>query len=232
MVQDLGYHDLAAQGTANIVDRAQAYVFWTAFFMDTNLSLGACRMGAQRRADTSTPLPEADTGDWWSLHSPEVAGSSPRSNIFSLLTRLAVIQAETLEELFSVSARRRPQSAMGFVRADLLAKLHAWRRDNVLPHIDAEELSRSVHRLGLVHCLMLESAHFRTVYQLQATEVLRSCLRPLSIPSCQVLEGVVELGFPGCAKDARRLLALAALISQRAVSTTWCVRMLNPNTMR
>ncbi|KAK4898132.1 hypothetical protein LTR27_004139 [Elasticomyces elasticus] len=212
-MQTLGYHDTA---TRSDTSREQKYVFWIAFFMDTDMSLSSMRQGTQSLSEIGVSLPDDRDKDWWSECNCSVG---PGVNIFALHTGLAVIQAEALERLFSVKSRQLTDTVLESTYIDMLDRLQAWRRLNV--DMAVQEVFKSMFRSDVVHLIILEAAYFRTLYQLHAARLLGGLASRPNTLSSDSLRAIVELDDGYCYTDARRLLELCALVSGTHISTTW-----------
>ncbi|KAK5686030.1 hypothetical protein LTS10_002144 [Elasticomyces elasticus] len=212
-MQTLGYHDTAAR---HDTPREQKYCFWIAFFMDTDMSLSSMRQGTQSLSEIGISLPDARNKDWWSECHCSVG---PGVNIFALHTGLAVIQAETLERLFSVKSRQLSDTVLETTYMDILDRLQAWRRLNV--DMAVQEVFKSMFRSDVVHLIILEAAYFRTLYQLHAARLLGGLASRPNTLSSDSLRAIVELDDGYCYTDAKRLLELCALVSGTHISTTW-----------
>ncbi|KAK5172272.1 uncharacterized protein LTR77_003910 [Saxophila tyrrhenica] len=222
MVQDLAYND---ESSAADEDRDQCrtkrYTFWIAFFLDTDLAFAKMRPSSQRLADIRTPLPNTHDQDWWGLASSSDTGGDWSINVFSLHASLALIQAEMLEEVFSVKARQRTSSQTFSAYRAVVSKLAAWRRSNVLPSLDATELSQSTYRSDMVHLVVLEAMYFRTLFHLHASHTLGNFTTSIDVLSTEALHSLSLTGLPACVEDAQRFLALVGLIPDSVTPLTW-----------
>ncbi|KAK4960415.1 hypothetical protein LTR10_003310 [Elasticomyces elasticus] len=212
-MQTLGYHDKATRSDTSLQEK---YVFWIAFFMDTDMSLSSMRQATQILSEIGVSLPDDRNKDWWSECHCSVG---PGVNIFALHTGLAVIQAEALERLFSVKSRQLTDTVLESTYLDILERLQAWRQLNV--DMAVQEVFKSMFRSDVVHLIILEAAYFRTLYQLHAARLLGGLGSRLDTLSSDSLRAIVELDDGYCYTDARRLLELCALVSGTHISTTW-----------
>ncbi len=224
MAQSLGYNELPSIPLVDtVLVREQGYVFWVAFFLDVNMSLGHQQPSSQRLADIATPLPSQDMVDWWDVENNTVKTCEWNLNIFSLHGSLAMIEAEASEKLFSVEARKRSPLDSPCVYKDILSKLERWREGNMLAKLNAEEVFKAMYRSDIVHCVMLEGAYFRTRYQLHATKALVGFRVRLDAFTPEALQAVIDQKIEPCYEDAKRFLSLAMLLPQGNLSTTWYV---------
>ncbi|KAK3646833.1 hypothetical protein LTR56_008320 [Elasticomyces elasticus] len=216
LMQTLGYHDTATRSDTPLQEREEKYVFWIAFFMDTDMSLSSMRQGTQKLSDIGVSLPDNRNQDWWSECHCSVG---PGVNIFALHTGLAVIQAEALERLFSVKSRQLTDTVLEGTYMEILDRLQAWRQLNV--DMAVQEVFKSMFRSDVVHLIILEAAYFRTLYQLHAARLLGGLGSRLDTLSSDSLRAIVKLDDGYCYVDAKRLLELCALVSGTHISTTW-----------
>lgn len=222
MAQDLAYNEAAPdQDEGSPRDKQELYVFWVAFFMDTAMSLHAIRPNTQRLADISAPLPSASSSDWWVSSTSDDDTVDCKVNIFALHASLALIQAEALEELFSVKARQHSASLTASTFKSIISKLEIWRRMNALADTDAPSMRNSMYQSDMAHSIILEASYFATLYQLHAANALGAFTRRLDVFSPSELTAAAGLICFDIYADAQHLLTFAALISQGNVSVTW-----------
>lgn len=127
MAQHLGHNEAVPDTDGNSSGNKQGfYVFWIAFFLDTSLSLRALRPNTQKLIDISAPLPGSTSGDLWASNTSDHGMMQGKGNLFALHASLAVIQAEALEDLFSVKAHRQPTDLVANDFRRILAKLDVW----------------------------------------------------------------------------------------------------------
>ncbi len=173
MVQDLAYNDQCfALDNDTDAGRSRRYLFWIAFFMDNDFAFTNLRPCSQRLADITTPLPCPYDQDWWGTTDHLDTGGEWSINVFSLHASLALIQAEMLEELFSVKARQRLSGHTFATYKAIVSKLATWRRSNVLTGLDAPELLQTTYRSDIMHLVVLEAMYFRTLFHLHASHSL------------------------------------------------------------
>ncbi|KAK5719775.1 hypothetical protein LTR17_015146 [Elasticomyces elasticus] len=224
MCQDLGYHDYHTVSEDPVRSREQQYVFWIAFRLDTDMSVGALRQNAQNLAEINIPPPDEQNVDWWASPAPTSPTSTGCVNLFALNTSLALIQAEALEGLFSNQCRNYPAAVLDNTFQTLNSQLQAWRLKSVVFSVDVQRLYTSMYRSDLVHMIVLEATYFRTLYQLHAAAAMRGFGSKWDVFQAGSLRAVAGVDMGGCiVGDARRLLELAGLVEGGDVSTTWLV---------
>jgi hypothetical protein len=222
MAQDLAYNE-ADQGRdkGRSRENQEVYVFWIAFFMDTAMNLRAIRPNTQKLVDISAPLPNPSSADSWASISSNNYSADGEVNVFSLHASLALIQAEALEELFSVKARQRSPTLTATAFESIVLKLDIWRRTNPLADANAPAMLKSMYRSDVVHSITLEASYFETLYQLHAANALGAFTHRLDVFSPTGLRSAAGLISFEIYADAHHLLEFAALISQGNVSVTW-----------
>jgi hypothetical protein len=225
MTQDLAYNE-AGQGRDEGLsrDNQEVYVFWIAFSMDTAMNLRAIRPNTQKLVDISAPLPNLSSSDSWASIAPDSYSVDGEVNVFALHASLALIQAEALEELFSVKARQRSAILTASTFESIISKLNIWRRTNSLANAEAPAMLKSMYRSDVVHSITLEASYFETLYQLHAANALGAFAHRLDVFSPAGLRSAARLISFDIYADAHRLLGFAALISQGNVSVTWEAR--------
>jgi hypothetical protein len=167
MAQELGYNEAHISANYDPTQgKVESYLFWICFFMDADLSMYALKPSTHKRTDITIGLPNAYNGDWWSVH-PESSFNATIDpsgiNIFFLHSSLAIIQAQALEQVFSVKANSQPTQQSIAVQS-ITAKLAAWRWNSGLNAVT------SLQGSDLLHLTMLEASYFRTLYQMEASQ--------------------------------------------------------------
>lgn len=196
-------------------------MFWIAFFMDTAMNLRAIRPNTQKLVDISAPLPSLSSSDAWTSISSGNYSVDREVNVFALHASLALIQADALEELFSVKARQCSPTLTATAFESIISKLDIWRRTNPLADANAPSMLKSMYRSDVVHSITLEASYFETLYQLHAANALGAFTYRLDVFSPTGLRSAAGLISLDIYADAHRLLEFAALISQGNVSVTW-----------
>lgn len=226
MAQDLGLNDLKQLSHGEPAsDKESQYVFWITFMAHTDMSLATGRPSSQRLADISTPLPDNSIADWWNPSTSESQDELWKANIFALNTQLAVIQAEALEELFSVKAHQVPVSIRASAYNIIMSKLQIWRRQSAFASLSPQDAYTTMQHSDLAHWIILEAGYFRTLYQLHAASAMGGFSRRVDVFAPTSLRAIAtaENDSLFCDQDARRFLTLAALMPRGNVSTTWSV---------
>ncbi|KAF2710271.1 hypothetical protein K504DRAFT_454594 [Pleomassaria siparia CBS 279.74] len=226
LAQDLGYNEADIDiygGEGSTRDEQELRVFWIAFFMDTSMNLSANRLGTQKLVDISVPFPNHGLSDSWTMTiAHDESALSHTIEIFSLHTTLAIIQAEALEELFSVKARQRSSSVLDTnAYKSFLSKLSLWRASSPIAGSESSNMLNSMFRSDVAHVIILEASYFGTLYQLHAANALARFTRRLDVFCPDSLRAAAGLVASGVYPDARRLLDFAAMIPQQNSSITW-----------
>ncbi|KAK4555449.1 hypothetical protein LTR86_007201 [Recurvomyces mirabilis] len=219
MVQDLGYHDTGMPDGHDLEQREQQYVFWVTFLMDTDMSFASVRQCKQSLIEISTSLPDARHSDWWAHGALEEQNDV---NVFALHSRFAILQAGILERLFSVQSRQLSDAVLDSAYYDALDRLEQWRRSSFVFNLSACNLHQSLYRSDIVHLVVLETAYFRTVYQLRVAYLMGGFRKHIDSFSVRAMEVMARCdASEGFYKDARRVLELTALVSGANTSITW-----------
>jgi hypothetical protein len=222
MAQDLGYNEATVgQDGMSPDDQQGFYVFWIAFFIDTTISLRAGRQSIQKLADISVPLPIVGSLDWIGSKIDDTVTTCRKANAFALRTSLALIQAEALEELFSVKARQRQDMLKTGKFNDILAKLKSWRQISSLNRTNVPDMASSLYQSDIAHVIVLEASYFETLFHLHAANALGAFTNRMDVFSPGQLRAAAELISIDIYTDAQRLLAFHALTPPGIVSVTW-----------
>ena len=215
IAQFLAYKDDGRECVESIRDVEQERrVFWCAFMLDTTESILSNAPMAHRREDVRAPLPDENPPD--SLGSVTAAEGNWTVNLFALHVRLALLQSEAIEKVFSISAYG---SDLGAAAQIVLGRLEAWR-DNGLFRLEPGQLVQLLYRSDLMHVLTVEASYFATVFRIHAFLALGK--NPLVNPfSADTLTLIAAQKEHGAYKDAKRLLAHLTLIPHGDIGVCW-----------
>jgi hypothetical protein len=221
MAQDLAYNECSLDGDkGKAKDEQEANVFWIAFFMDTDRKLQEMRPNTQRLVDISVPLPNLiNSRPWLSDVSDVVLDQA--LNFFPLHVSLSLIQAEALEDLFSVRARQRAPVDTATVFRNIVAELELWKTTNPLSGKNGLSMLNSMYRSDVVYAVVLEASYFATLYQLHATNAIGDFSLRADVFSPDNLRTIAGTIYREIYADALRLLEFAAVASQGNVAVTW-----------
>lgn len=217
--QFLAYQNTPGRGSDSSQDDVeQAHrVFWLAFIMDTDEAIFSNAPTTQRREDITAPFPEENPHD--SLGSMTAAESNWKVNVFALRARLALIQAEAIDQLLSINRRPSTPQQIASTAQAFLARLEAWR-DNNLFRLKPVELMQLLYRSDLLHVLTVEASYFATVFRIHAFLALNQ--NPLANPfAAEILARLATRTEQRAFKDAERLLALLALTPHGDIGVCW-----------
>ncbi|KAF2712785.1 hypothetical protein K504DRAFT_373328 [Pleomassaria siparia CBS 279.74] len=195
----------------------QRRIFWIAFFTSTEESILSNMPTAHLREDIITTHPEEDPHD--AAGAVTAAEGSWRVNIFALRAKLALLQAEAIEQVVSAKCSKMASEVIVENAVAVLKGLQTWRNHELF-QMKAEELLQLLYRSDLIHVLNLEAAYFATVFRVQAFLVLgmNTRINPFST------EALVQLsGQPKhvCLGDAKRLLSILAVAPQGDIGVCW-----------
>jgi hypothetical protein len=221
MAQDLAYNEASLDGNdGEARDEQEANVFWIAFFMDTGMNLLAMRPNTQRLVDISVPMPNFINSRPWLLDVSEVT-LDQIVNFFPLHVSLSLIQAEALEDLFSVRARQRAPVDIAATFRNIVSELELWKPTNPLSGKNGLIMLNSMYRSDVVHSVILEASYFGTLYQLHTANAIGDFSLRVDVFSPDNLRTTPGTICLDIYADARRLLEFAAVASQGNVSVTW-----------
>jgi hypothetical protein len=219
MAQNLAYNESGEDDEQNSSkEKQELYVFWIAFFMDTAMNLRATRPNTTKLVDISAPLPHLGSLD---PSTRDGNGLNREVNMFALHTSLAFIQAEALEELFSVKARRRSAPSIANALKSVISKLGNWNKNNPLAGVDASSILKSMYLSDVMHAIVLEATYFETLYQLHAANALGAFASRLNVFSPDGLRMAGRKTLFELYADAHRFLEFAGLISEKNVPIIW-----------
>lgn len=208
MAQELGYNEARiSESNDPAQGRVESYLFWICFFMDADLSMYALKPSTHKDTDITIGLPNAHNGDWWSSY-PESSfdgTGDPTSgiNIFFLHSSLAIIQVQTLEQVFSVKANFDPTQQSIAIQS-INAELAIWRWNSGLTAVT------NLQGSDLLHLVILEASYFRTVYLLEASQQIGLFTYRQNMFSHVALRSQSHSQQSRIYEDACRLLSLLA----------------------
>jgi hypothetical protein len=223
LAQDLGFNEAPTDLEMVTPEKKQeTYVFWIAFLMDTAMSLRANRPTTQRLVDISAPLPSLRSPNWWNTNDSDGQLVFGEGNIFAFHASLALIQAEALDELFSIKARQRSASLTTDAFNSVISKLKNWRKTGLLADKDASSRLKSTFQSDVAHALVLEAFYFETIYQLHAAYALCAFTRRMGVLTATELITASRLTASDIYADGQRLLEFAAaLIPHGNLTAIW-----------
>jgi hypothetical protein len=195
----------------------QRRVFWLAFMQDTEESILSNIPSTHRREDITADLPETDPED--SFGAVKAAEGDWKINLFALRIRLVLLQAEAIEDILAIKARKTtPQELKGKV-VNVLGRLQAWRENEVCRFSPAE-LTQLLYRADVIHVLSLEASYFATVFRLRSFVILG--MDPRINPfSMQALGKLAAQKEHGAFVEAKRVLDLLATTPHGDIGICW-----------
>jgi hypothetical protein len=204
VAQSLAYHD---DGT-DVADTGQDVeqerrVFWLGF-NDTNASMLSNAPTTHRRDDIVAPKPSENPAD--SLGAVVAAEGHWKVNIFVLRVNLALLQAEAIEQVFSVKARNTAPLHVDAAATIVIAHLRAFH-DHELFNLSPAQLFELLYRSDIVHTASLEASYFATVYRVHAFLALdkNPRINPFTLDGLRRMSMIKEQkSYP----EAKRLLSL------------------------
>ncbi|KAF2464768.1 uncharacterized protein BDR25DRAFT_241792 [Lindgomyces ingoldianus] len=221
MAQCLSYNDDDSQPLGPDQDiEQQRRVFWIAFSMDTDTSILSNAPTTHRRDDVGASQPEDNPQD--DGGAVKAADGDWKVNIFSLRIALALLQAEAVEQVLSLKARRtKPQDVVATAQT-LLEKLQAWHGHELF-QFEAEQLMQLLYRSDIVHTVSLEASYFATVFRLQTFLALGMDAR-VNPFSTEALTKIIGMKEQPCFRDAKRFLSLLSVAPQGDIGLGWTTK--------
>jgi hypothetical protein len=218
VAQSLAYHDDETEVLDAERDvQQERRVFWLAFINDTNASMVSNTPTTHRREDIVAPKPEENPLD--SLGAVTSAEGHWKVNIFSLRVNLALLQAEAIEQVFSVKARNTAPMDLDAATALVLARLQGFH-DHEIFKLSSAQLFQLLYRSDIVHTVSLEASYFGTIFRLQSFLALGR--NPRSNPFAP--EGLRRLSTMKEQKsypEAKRLLSLLPIAPRGDSGLYW-----------
>ena len=219
LAQDMGYNARRMQnGNGGIEAEQENLVFWIAFLLDADHSLRSNRLPTQSYEHIDVELPDEDPISGAGTVRTDVG--SLKANILRLRVEMSLIQAEIMEELFSVKARRKPVTELTRIADLITLRLHRWR-DSWVFQVNPNDLKLMLQRSEMVHVLVLEAAYFTTNCALESEIIQTGQRSDCSIFTSDMLTKQAAIKEPPCYHHARRLLELMAVSPSGDISCTW-----------
>jgi hypothetical protein len=218
VAQSLAYHDDGNDVSDMSRDVEQERrVFWLGFINDTNHSMVSNAPTTHRREDIVAPKPSENPAD--SLGALVAAEGHWKVNIFSLRVNLALLQAEAIEQVFSVKARNTAPLDIDAAATIVIAHLRAFH-DHELFNLSPAQLFELLYRSDIVHTVSIEASYFATVYRVNAFLALdkNPRINPFTIDGLRRMSEMKEhRSYP----EARRLLSLLPIAPRGDVGLYW-----------
>ncbi|KAF1842187.1 uncharacterized protein K460DRAFT_370172 [Cucurbitaria berberidis CBS 394.84] len=218
VVHNLAYQDDETYGSDTVRDVEQERrVFWLAFIYDTNTSILTNSPTTHRQEDVIYCVPELKTTE--QLGTVTAAEGSWRVNMFVLRVNLAVLQAEAIDQVLSVTTDNKTPTDIDAAAAVVLSRLQAFHNHDIF-QFTADQLFQLLYRSDIVHTISLEASYFATVFRLHAFEAFErnSRLNPFSLDGLSRMAKVKQQ--KSCA-EAKRLLSLLPIASRGDVGMYW-----------
>jgi hypothetical protein len=158
-------------------------VFWTAYFLDKDLSLRTGNPPNQDDDEMDVDLPFQDRRETW-------YGATEGVDFFHHRIRLACIQGQVYNRLCSIKASRQSISQRAYAVREIESILHTWKAtvpiefddEYYQPTLDAPYLMPAMHivNLRLSYFTTLNTIHryIETVHEIQSDPNLKHVLPP------------------------------------------------------
>lgn len=209
VAQSLAYHDDETEAVDPDRDiQQERRVFWLAFINDTNASMVSNAPTTHRREDIVAPKPEENPSD--SLGAVVSAEGHWKVNVFRLRVELALIQAEAIEQVFSIKARNTAPQDLDAAAALVLARLQGFHEHEIFK-LSPAQLFQLLYRSDITHTVTLEASHFATVFRLTAFLALdkNPRINPFRLDGLRRLSTIKVQRSYGAAKRLLSLLPIA-----------------------
>ncbi|KAF1942754.1 hypothetical protein EJ02DRAFT_344824 [Clathrospora elynae] len=192
-------------------------VFWIAFINDSSLSILHNKPTTHQLEDV------AYCSDFVAdeLGAVTAAEGNWRVPIFYLHTRLALLQAEAIDQVLSLKARNTMPLDIAAATTIILARLQAYH-EHELFQLSADQLFQLLYRSDITHTVTLEARYFATVYRLHAFMAfdMDSRINPFKLASLDRISGVKQ---HKAYSAARRLVSLLAIAPRGNVGLYWLI---------
>ncbi|KAI0579379.1 Fungal specific transcription factor domain-containing protein [Pyrenophora tritici-repentis] len=193
-------------------------VFWIAFINDSNLSIINNTPRTFRLEDVAESAElianelgtvTAAEGDW-------------QVHIFFLSTRLALLQTEAIDQVLSLRTRNTDPLELAAAATIVLARLQAFHQQHQVFQRDANELFQLLYQSDVVHCVVLESKYFATVYRLHAFMALdmNAKINPFELEGLSMMS---RLKHQSVVREAKRLLSLLSVAPRGNIALYWMI---------
>lgn len=210
--------DTAQQKEGMDIDH-QKRILWLAFIMDTEESVFTNLPTTHRRGDLPSSCPCEDPNG--ALGIVTAAEGSLKINMFALRIKLVLIQADAIEEVFSMRSHRATPQEIVAKATQILQRLEGWR-DNEVGRRTPEQLMQLFYRSDLLHALGMEGSHFATVFRVQAFLALG--MDPRMNPfSAANLTRVSAIKHQACHREAERFLGILSTLPHEEIGICWYV---------
>lgn len=190
--------------------------FWIAFINDSNLSI---------LNNTAKTYKLEDVAECTNLISDELgtvtaAEGNWRVNIFFLSTRLALLQTEAIDQVLSLKPRNTTPLELTAATTIILARLQTFHEQHQVFQLDANQLFQLLYQSDVVHCVLLESMYFATVYRLHAFMALdmNAKINPFGSEGLRMMSKVKQQKV---VREAKRLLNLLSVAPRGNIALYW-----------
>jgi hypothetical protein len=218
VAQSLAYHDDEIEGVDPERDiQQERRVFWLAFINDTNASMVSNSPTTHRREDIVAPKPEENPSD--SLGAVVSAEGNWTANVFRLRVNLALIQAEAIEQVFSIKARNTLPMDLDAAAALVLARLQGFHEHEIFT-LNPAQLFQLLYRSDITHTVVLESSYFATVFRLTAFLALdkNPRINPFALDGLRRLSTIkLQRSY----QEAKKLLSLLPIAPRGDCGLYW-----------
>jgi hypothetical protein len=218
VIRSLVNEDKKDHSTAKALSDAaqQRRVFWICFTNDIFLSILNNTQPTYQLQDV------ANCSDFVAdeLGALTAAEGTWRVHIFWLLTRVALLQTEAIDQVLSSRSSNKTSLDLTAAAAIVLARLSAFHEQHHVFHLSAHQLQQTAHPADVCHYIALEAYYFATVYRLHAFMALDMSpnINPFELDG---LSKISRMKQHKAYQEARRLLNLLPIAPRGNVALYW-----------
>ena len=140
--------------------------------------------------------------------------------IFWLFTRIALLQVEAIDQVFSRTTSNNTPLDLSAATSIVFARLQAFREQHHIFHLSAGQIQQLLYRADICHCIALEAYYFATIYRLHAFMAMdmSSKINPFEMDG---LSRMSKMKQHKSYSEARRLLSLLPVAPRGNVALYW-----------
>ncbi|RYO67526.1 hypothetical protein AA0113_g4627 [Alternaria arborescens] len=196
----------------------QRRVFWICFVNDITLAILNNTQPTHKLQDV------ANCSDFVAdeLGALTAAEGTWRVLIFWLFTRIALLQVEAIDQVFSRKTSNNTPLDLSAATSIVFARLQAFREQHHIFHLSAGQIQQLLYRADICHCIALEAYYFATIYRLHAFMAMdmSSKINPFEMDG---LSRMSKMKQHKSYSEARRLLSLLPVAPRGNVALYWMI---------
>ncbi|KAL6711243.1 hypothetical protein ACN47E_005774 [Coniothyrium glycines] len=192
-------------------------VFWLAFIYDTSASIMTNSLTTHKQEDINHCVSDIPPDGLGSITAAE---GHWQVNMFTLCVKLAILQAEAIDQVVSLT-RNRNATPLDIEAAAVmvLTRLEMFHGHEIF-RLGAGQLFEMLYRSDICHVVNLEATFFSTVYRIYAFLALgkNPKINPFLLDGLQKVAGTTE---HKSYKEAKRLLSLLSIAPRGDIGLYW-----------